>query len=540
MVLVYRTAWQDDRVDLIRDAALAFSHWADEKELGPGQELDLRALDVRARRAALDSVHDATSYVFAPATGVLGLECRLVESQGAERWTTILRVSVNEETSEQWIGVDVDWTAADPFRSIYIAAPRLVRDLITSSRQQGGNPRISDVVLNADAEGIATAKDAKSRIVPLISAIDRRVPIVLFSHDEEEHDGRTATRAHRAAEHLAGVALVYLLTPDAGEALDAALDDLSVWGGAARLYLPGSLDPWRHRFLTRQYVQKHDAAAAMRFSLMLKDFVPAIELPDQLGAIDPRSTLERTETEELGETILQLQTVRSELRDALNKAKDYEDRYYWALDEQRGAQEEADGLRRQLLVIQHERDTTIADSKEWDLLASPATIDEAIGWGEVRLSHVEIHPDASIDIEELDSALESETWAKSIWLGLRALNQYAKRPQDFSGGFWEWCQHAAGSTLFAWPASNKKLAMYESETVKNDERLNHTRLFPVDPKIHPSGKIHMYAHLKIAEGGGQNIPRLYFHDDTRRPKGTGKIHVGFIGPHSEVPNKNRR
>ena len=39
---------------------------------------------------------------------------------------------------------------------------------------------------------------------------------------------------------------------------------------------------------------------------------------------------------------------------------------------------------------------------------------------------------------------------------------------------------------------------------------------------------------KIVEGGGPLIPRLYFHDDTKGA--TGKIHVGFIGPHRYVEN----
>ena len=46
----------------------------------------------------------------------------------------------------------------------------------------------------------------------------------------------------------------------------------------------------------------------------------------------------------------------------------------------------------------------------------------------------------------------------------------------------------------------------------------------------------MHAHLKVAEGGGQNIPRIYFYDDAKG--GTGKVHIGFIGPHRLVPNKH--
>jgi hypothetical protein len=44
----------------------------------------------------------------------------------------------------------------------------------------------------------------------------------------------------------------------------------------------------------------------------------------------------------------------------------------------------------------------------------------------------------------------------------------------------------------------------------------------------------MLAHIKSIQGGGMQIPRIYFHDDTKGK--TGKVHIGFIGPHDLVPN----
>jgi hypothetical protein len=44
----------------------------------------------------------------------------------------------------------------------------------------------------------------------------------------------------------------------------------------------------------------------------------------------------------------------------------------------------------------------------------------------------------------------------------------------------------------------------------------------------------MVAHLTVAEGGGAQIPRIYFLDDTKGV--TGKVHIGFFGPHRFVPN----
>ena len=76
--------------------------------------------------------------------------------------------------------------------------------------------------------------------------------------------------------------------------------------------------------------------------------------------------------------------------------------------------------------------------------------------------------------------------------------------------------------------------MHESETVLNDPQLRAKRNFRVSLDVDPSGKAEMLAHLKIAEGGGPLAPRIYFLDDAGGK--TGKIHVGFIGPHDRVPN----
>ncbi|MDN5896335.1 MAG: hypothetical protein L0H93_20235, partial [Nocardioides sp.] len=102
-----------------------------------------------------------------------------------------------------------------------------------------------------------------------------------------------------------------------------------------------------------------------------------------------------------------------------------------------------------------------------------------------------------------------------------------------AGGFWQWCESGRPGT---WPATVKKLSMTESDSVVNSSRHYDARLFPVDETLDSNGRVHMVAHLKIAEGGGNLAPRVYFLDDTGGA--TGKIHVGFVGPHYLVPNKS--
>jgi hypothetical protein len=76
--------------------------------------------------------------------------------------------------------------------------------------------------------------------------------------------------------------------------------------------------------------------------------------------------------------------------------------------------------------------------------------------------------------------------------------------------------------------------MSESDTVVQDAKLRGQRRFKVSTDVSSDGFVVMEAHLKIQIGGGNNIPRVYFHDDTDGP--TGKFHIGFIGPHYLVEN----
>ena len=145
-----------------------------------------------------------------------------------------------------------------------------------------------------------------------------------------------------------------------------------------------------------------------------------------------------------------------------------------------------------------------------------------------------VMPEAALrEIDALDADEKAADWARELWKALRALNAYAEESEYFQGGFWEWCEHSNGDHNL-WPATPKKLAMSESDAVMNSGPLRRTRRFLVSSDVEPSGYLHMQAHLKIAEGGGQHIPRLFFHDDSSGK--TGAVHIGFIGPHRLVPN----
>jgi hypothetical protein len=172
-----------------------------------------------------------------------------------------------------------------------------------------------------------------------------------------------------------------------------------------------------------------------------------------------------------------------------------------------------------------------APSADEELPANVESIAEAVALAQ-RLDGVVVPEDAARDIDTLDSTVTAGAWAKATWRGLRAFDEYVRDRDRVSGGFWEWCANSQSPR--AWPATSKKLSMSESEAVMNNQKTHDQRVLPVDEKVDSSGKILMVAHLKIAEGGGPLAPRVYFYDDTRGP--TGKVHVGFIGPHHHMQN----
>jgi hypothetical protein len=158
-----------------------------------------------------------------------------------------------------------------------------------------------------------------------------------------------------------------------------------------------------------------------------------------------------------------------------------------------------------------------------DLLPS-----EAINWARTNLQHVEIHDRAICEVERVDCAPSAAKWGRDTGRALAALDSYAQAAsRGDTSGFFTWCLDTG-----AW--GTDRLAMTESDSVQNSERLLRRRLLPVSEAVSASGQLTMLAHIKIVKGGAANIPRLYFHDDTAGA--TGKIHVGFFGPHDLMPN----
>jgi hypothetical protein len=524
MSLIYRAIWRDDRPDLIDQTSATFRRWATAKY---GDHL---LFDPEAHT----SNGITTSMRSAERNGVNASEAVMVEESPSDRWMTRQRVLVGP-AGEQWIWVDIERTTHNAYKRHDVVAPRLVRALLDEGIEGGGNPRIGSVRLNSRANAIPPER-VESELVQVIQDPKRLVPIVVYTHAPEIDIKDTMNRATTTQEILAGAVKVVALEPKAEQEFIRLIGrDLATWGGAVRLYLPGSLEPWRHRYYLRTVVDKNIREVGRRIASSLSGYIAAQRPPSLYEevrmalrglvgrSIDELIALAEDEISEKDQTIQELRK-EIEARDdqIIERAID--------LDE---LNDEIEDLRRQLKYWKSLALNPGQQPEEFvEMPTGAASLTEAATQCQEFLGRV-VLPDVALhDLDLMDAAPESSGWAKASWRAFRALEAYASEAEETRGGFWEWCKHSKHPD--AWPATDKKLAMSESEQVMNNKAQRSARTLPVDTAVDPSGQIEMLAHMKIAEGGGNDIPRIYFYDDTKGK--TGLIHVGFFGPHRYMEN----
>lgn len=522
MTLLYRAIWQDERDGIVDAAAQAFGAWIADKSLDvvvPDEGLAdghsaQGPVEVMVRRALVGQVEAAQ------------FELSEDRREFGERWTTRMTV-IGGEPGDRWLWVDLERVAdADAVRPP-LAAPKLVRNLL----ETGTDARVDQVRITASPQRI----DPRG-LAGLIRNTTRTLPLVVFSEEPAGFEP-TMTRAETVAVRLAGAVQVVILPAAEVDALKEVLgDDLAVWGGAARVYLPNAghrgLRPERHRYVRLDQLVGAPMRPIRILSSLLGAVITARRLPPAYEQVRRELLLGRSRNDaELltlaEEEIARLTDERDALKDELEALQqDHLD----TLIDLEAAVTEASRTRNQLQLMMMRGATDEDVQGAADLACEAGSISEAVALARRLLTNVAVPAGVERDLDDLDGHLNRASWGDLTWRGLRALHCYAAAGYD--GNFWQWCE--ASGHAWAWPATPKKLALRESEQVQNNGRLREQRRFPVDRRVDPSGAVIMWAHLKIAEGGGPMAPRVYFHDDTRGV--TGKIHIGFVGPHKYVEN----
>lgn len=560
MSLIYRAIWQDnDLDDACATASQTFATWVTQK--WPSLEVPAEGLVTaegrrRGERAELEVSASTAGDANVGIPNAYRADLIETWTNGA-RWHTTLRSwrclsSASDSPDESWIWVDVE-VVGDDISRITTAAPGLVNELLTNS----ASPKVDGDVLLASpnavdgfAAGEALAED--------ISRPDRTLPLIAIN-DNSTSRSRAAEydlyfpdvieTIHRAA---AGIAVVHVVDDDAADGIIEGLGrPHGLWDGAMRVYL-ADVDPaapnnsWRHRYFTA-HRYAGSKTIARRVIGRLVGPVSAVRRPPQSYPTAKR-LLERRITD--GDLSALLSLADEQLREAEATAVELREQIEardesiegLAIDLAVAAEEQADlfdrieelgrhvaSLKNQLAAPDEFYAAAVLDGPPAKVGSLSEAADQAMTYLSDRLV---IPREALHDLEELDATPTSLAWGQTSWEGFRALHAYAvDRANGWSGGgFWEWC--ANSGNVRAWRATEKKLAMVESQTVNNSPKIRQTRIFPVSTEVEPSGTIYMQAHLKIATGGGNLAPRIYFHFDAERCR----AHVGFFGPHKLVPN----
>ncbi len=512
MSLIYRAIWQDEAEHIHERALDAFAWWVNLRHPGPRH----LAPGVAENVAGAHTLVQAGSE---PAGAIQ--RCRVHVDDGTDRLTTTLvTTSTAAGTGSVW--VDSERVTHRAFASFRVQPPELSTRLIAD----GVRPHRGPVPLAVTPTALHAYE--APRLATLLGKADRDLPVVVMTPGPD-FDARSCRDAGtHAARVLAGSAAVFLVGPagrvDLGEILGP---DLVVAPGAARVYLPGvspnEPNPWRHRQLDPDRVRRAPGAVPSTIIELLAPAIAARRAPAEYPEL--RRLLD-VDTAAIASEHARMEARIADLEDQLARAEDHSLELVADLEDAEG--------RVNLLQAALARAPGGSRTGTPDATSAPPDVDGLVAAATAAQRHLHgiVLPDTACrDLEELDRTIEAGAWGRTAWRGLLALNAFAL-DTAFEPGFWEWCR--ADRSPFAWPASKKKLAMRESQTVMTNEALRAKRLFCVDEAVQPEGRIEMQAHLKIAEGGNHLIPRIYFHDD--RHGVTHKVHIGFFGPHRFVPN----
>ena len=516
MGLQYRAIWRDDRSDLIEQAFDTFKRWVTSKNYSLNIPLEGHSsseiCEVETRRAT-----DRDTRI---------LRATLIEYPQGERWTTVATCISQTEGGHVWI--DVERESDDVFGiPPSIAAPNLAGQLLQQRDRHNSQTHLGPKPLRVTA----------THVDELLTAIfdpSRTVPIVLFSADPSIRPQEYGNRARRTAKDLAGCADVRMLTADSEDMFNAALPDISlkVYRGGARIYIPtiseADPQPYRHRYILSDRLTHHAWIAARRIAqvvlpMMLAQSPPVVYRTRLKPIIDKRDWEEIAidlDQEVNGPEGLKRQNEQLKFEKAI------------AYEEAASSEGEIIRLLRKNELLRNRLRELSESPEALELVAAehedPRTCQDAINMA-MHLPHIEIHPDAPVEMERLDASEDSELWARRIWRHLGALNAYAEAKGP---GFQNWCENSGSDHAI----SSRFIAMSESQSVMNNPDLCRHRTLPINCRVDRSGFVEMQAHLKPVQGGGMQIPRIYFHDDSKGL--TGKIHIGFIGPHDRMPNKS--
>ena len=529
MSIQYRAIWQDDRPDLIDTGIDIFQEWINTKNI----ELNIPTEGIvsnESNEIRVDHVSEGT---------IQALRICLDESRPKakviQKWTTIAHWMT--DGTNGWIWIDLEYESSDISYPPKVFAPKLVTMLLEARDPSADYPHLGPQPLRISSKG-----DIDNLINSLYDK-ERSIPIIVYSIDPTLTKRKCEERVNSAARRLAGCADIRMLTKDTQDIFHNWLDpiSMSVFGGATRIYLPG-IDPydpapWKHRYIQSRFLSEDPLQASYTVARRILPRIIAQSPPLIYDKIRHSFGSKNRDWEEYAMDLDKKFTLLTKRHQQLTKEKEeIELARDLAIEEAAESEKQADiftvlldRMRKKLRKLDKNPDVIEQTAREQ--ITIPNSCREAIDLAGA-LEYIMIHPKAPQDISRMDRNEDSKLWARRIYRFLQSLNFYSEQKDSgFNGGFVEWCNNSGSPHAIS---ASKFVAMNESEYVRNNKYSKSLRNLPIDKSVDPSGIIQMKSHLKPIQGGGMTIPRIYFHDDTKGK--TGKVHIGFIGPHDLMSN----
>lgn len=143
-----------------------------------------------------------------------------------------------------------------------------------------------------------------------------------------------------------------------------------------------------------------------------------------------------------------------------------------------------------------------------------------------NLDHVVVTEHARDQALALSRDRKAAVWGARCWGILVDLERYAGSRASHEGipNFRAYLSRLDDPSISA-----AQVAIRESDTVMNAEKMRQERIRPVPVEVDESGSALFVEHVRVESGGAGLAPRLYFYDDTSGK--TGKVIVGYVGPH---------
>ncbi|MEU0843666.1 hypothetical protein ABZ370_29890 [Streptomyces sp. NPDC005962] len=489
-----------------------------------------------ARGVTLD--HDATT----AAAGVYG-RWRLREKTPNGTWQTTVVVRQVAD-GPIWVQLDVEHLPDDPDVVPDAAkTPRLAKSLLEVLDAR-------DSLADVTAMPQVVEGDDIDAVIDELCDGARRLPIVVASTPHGvDFDTWLEQTVDPLVRPLAGIAVLYVLTPDAEARFNRRLEYHRVYGGGVRTYLPGvdpawSADGQRHRVMSRRLITEKPHHARRILAQLPQNLAARLPLPAALDSVPVMRTRTRdgVGSTELGrlrdennalheilEEAGREQRVRADeirdLKQELSKAGDNETQFIIDYDDQ---YRELHRAKAQVLALQRRLATFIAAEEAYAVPGEsdddPATFEELL----VRLDdmpHLHFTGIRKFTLE-LDDQAYGSSWVRMAWDAVLALRDFADAAAEGRTfcDFKQWCGDAPSGVHTISP---RKIVRDESKSVKAKAAWRRERTFPVPEQVHAGGEIFMGAHVRI--GGGNTVaPRLHYYDGHCADHGT---FIGYIGPH---------